>query len=98
MNNNDYDKRSSKGTRSMNTATYGTHMIDLTEICKQVWETKVLEQKRNLLKRAIATFKYRDKADQFISEVEKADEKKCDFLASNLILNKTDKVVKPLPR
>jgi len=77
---------------------YGKHMNDLSEICAKVWECVEVKDKRNLLKRAVATFKYKAKADQFIEYIAKADANTCDFLASNLILNRTDKVVGLLPR
>jgi len=77
---------------------YGKHMNDLQEICSQVWATKDPKAKRNLLKRAVASFKYKEKADRFVQSIVKAKDDQLDFIASNLILNKTDKVVDLLPQ
>lgn len=78
--------------------TYGEHMMDLSEICTQVWQQKDVEDKRNLLCRAVSTFKYKAKATELLERIKVADSDKCDFIASNLILNKTDKVVEMLKR
>lgn len=78
---------------------YGKHMNDLTEICTQVWATQDLEAKKNLLIRAVNTFKYKAKIDSFTKTIKSLkDPSACDKLASNIILNKTDKVVDMLPR
>lgn len=77
---------------------YGQHMNELNDICTKVWSCSDVLIKRNLLKRAVATFKYKAKAKEFLDKIASADAKTCDFLASNLILNKTDKVVSMLPR
>lgn len=78
--------------------TYGTHMINLEAICTEVWVQKDVVTKRNLLLRAVATFKYKAKEAIFKDQIAKADANECDKIASNLILNKTDKVVNLLPR
>lgn len=77
---------------------YGQHMIDMTEICTMVWAAPNLEDKKNLLRRAVESFKYKEKRQEFLAAIAKADAKVCDFMASNLILNKSDKVVGMLPR
>ena len=78
--------------------TYGKYMNDMTDICAQVWTVADIESKRNLLRRAVETFKYKAKRDEFLDKIAKADANTCDKIASNLILNKTDKVVSLLPR
>jgi len=77
---------------------YGQHMNELAEIAQKVWGCPDLKDKRNLLKRAVSTFKYKAKIPQFLEAIAKADANTCDFIASNLALNKTDKVVDLLPR
>lgn len=78
---------------------YGTHMNDLTEICTKVWEAKDVNAKRELLKTVVSSFKYKGKIQSFVISLNKiTDCNKLDMIASNLILNKTDKVVELLPR
>lgn len=77
---------------------YGQHMIDMTEICTMVWAAPNLEDKKNLLRRAVESFKYREKRQEFLNKIAKANTTTCDFLASSLALNKSDKVVGLLPR
>lgn len=78
--------------------TYGKHFENLEKICSEVWRVDDLKDKRNLLRRAVATFKYKEKQAKILADIDKADAKRCDFLASNLMLNRTDKVVDLLPR
>ena len=73
-------------------------MNDLSEICTEVWNQNDIQVKKNLLKRALKTFKYKAKIPQLLEQIEKMTSDQLDFLASNLILNKTDKVVSMLPR
>lgn len=77
---------------------YGKYMNDLTEICTQVWSTGDLKAKQDLLKRAVATFKYKNKSEQILQDIMMMDADRLDQFASNLILNKTDKVVGMLKR
>lgn len=78
---------------------YGQFMEDLTEICTQVWKQPSIEDKRNLLLRAIATFKYKEQGESVKKAVLKSTcVKELDKIAGNLILNKTDKVVGLLKR
>lgn len=78
---------------------YGKHMNDLVSICTQVWSEDTLEGKKDKLREAIKSFKYKAKSDQFLDEINKtASKDRLDTIVSNLILNKTDKVVSMLPR
>ncbi len=78
---------------------YGEFMTDLTEICQQVWQNKDINVKRNLLLRACSTFKYKEQGESVRKAIEKSkDPNDLDRIASNLILNKTDKVVSLLKR
>lgn len=77
---------------------YGTFMNELTETCTKVWQCPDIKDKRNLLRRAVKSFKYKHLNDRFLEEIAKATEQDCDKMAANLILNKTDKVVSLLPR
>lgn len=77
---------------------YGKFMNELTETCTKVWSCPDVKDKRNLLKRAVATFKYKQKNAEFLETIAKATVEECDKIAANLILNKTDKVVALLPR
>lgn len=77
---------------------YGEHMNDLSSICTEVWNQKDLKVKKDLLKRAMKYFKYKAKIPEMLERIEKMTADQLDFLASNLILNKTDKVVAMLPR
>lgn len=74
--------------------TYGKYMNDFTDICTKVWSCDDLKDKRNLLKRAITSFKYKEKQEEFLNYIANASADDCDRIASNLILNKTDKVIK----
>lgn len=78
---------------------YGKHMNDMTSLATQVWDAGDLKDKKNLLRRMVASFKYKAKVREFtklIDETEKPE--RLDKLAADLALNKTDKVVKLLPR
>lgn len=78
---------------------YGTHMNSLEDICTQVWSNNDVNDKKNLLRRAIEIFKYKQKVAYFNNLINKTNNvNELDRIASNLILNKTDKVVSPLPR
>lgn len=60
---------------------------------------KTLEEKKNLLNEAIKLFKFKGKVVSFTEFVAKETRlTELDRLASNLILNKTDKVVALLNR
>lgn len=78
--------------------TYGKFMNDLAVIAQDVWSASDVESKRVALKRAVSTFKYKAKQDEFIKKIATATAEQCDFIASNLALNKTDKVVELLKR
>lgn len=79
-------------------ANYGKYMNDLGTIAQQVWACTKIEDKRNLLRRAVESFKYKGKSEQFLKDIANASAEKLDFMASNLTLNKTDKVVSLLKR
>lgn len=73
-------------------------MNSLAEQAQVVWSATTLEDKKAAVLEMVASFKYRDKIPAFIRAVKAADANTCDFIASNLMLNKTDKVVAMLPR
>jgi len=74
-------------------------MNNLESICTKVWETTNIEEKKELLKQAVQSFRYKAKSQEFISTIDvEKNANRLDSMASNLILNRTDKVVDLLPR
>lgn len=79
--------------------TYGKHMNSLENICTQVWGVGDVESKQALLKQAVSMFKYKQKVDYFNNLINRCNNAtELDRIASNLILNKSDKVVGLIPR
>jgi hypothetical protein len=68
-------------------------MKNFDSIAQAVWATRDINQKRALLNEAVTQFKYPAKAEKFRREIEKANATKLDFMASNLALNDSDKVI-----
>lgn len=74
--------------------TYGQYMNDLSGICTRVWATDNIAEKKNLLKEAVSTFKYKEKKNVMLKAIDSTvNRTTLDTIASNLILNKTDKVI-----
>lgn len=69
-------------------------MKNYNELATLVWNTKNVDEKRRLINMMIDTFKYKSKAEKFRREAAYANATRLDFLASNLMLNDTDKVIK----
>lgn len=74
-------------------------MNNLESICTKVWETTNIEEKKELLKQAVQSFRYKEKVAAFNRTIASCTNANIlDKMASNLILNTTDKVVDLLPR
>ena len=69
-------------------------MRNFDTMAQEVWAAKTVEAKRAVLHEMVDMFQHKYKQPQFHEEIDFANFNRCDFLASSLALNDTDKVIK----
>lgn len=69
-------------------------MKNFNELAQDVWAAKDVSIKRAILNDMVDMFDHPKKANHFREMISKANAGKCDFLAKDLALNDTDKVIK----
>jgi len=68
-------------------------MRNFDKLAQQVWQTKDVERKREIVNQMISQFQYQSQARKFLAKVISANAYKLDVLAKDIALRDTDRVI-----